>query len=160
MKHLEELAASLLQEHGLHHWKFRWDHARTRFGCCHYSSQVISLSKKLTALRSDKEIRNTLLHEIAHALVGYENHHNRIWRNKAIEIGCDGKRCSNDVQIAPRFVGTCPSCGTEVLRHRRKEISCSKCDRNFNPRFLFRWKETVPGMKAVREKKMLQLELF
>ena len=43
----------------------------------------------------DEEVKNTLLHEIAHALVGPGHRHNRVWRQKAREIGCDAKVTHN-----------------------------------------------------------------
>ena len=36
------------------------------------------------------KIKNTILHEISHAIVGKNHGHDDIWKNKAIEIGCDG----------------------------------------------------------------------
>ena len=37
-------------------------------------------------------VRQTMLHEIAHALVGYEAAHGPVWKRKAAEIGYTGKR--------------------------------------------------------------------
>ena len=45
------------------------------------------------ATADDAEIEDTLLHEIAHALVGRRHHHDAVWRAKAREIGCTGQRC-------------------------------------------------------------------
>jgi hypothetical protein len=144
LKHIEELAKQLLVEHGLdvEGWNFQWDNAKVRFGQCSHKRKQISLSKHLTRLRALEATKNTILHEIAHALVGPRNGHNRIWKTKAKEIGCTGERCSNDVSISPSFKGTCPNCKREIYRHRRKNISCGVCDPgHFNPMFVFRWEK-------------------
>lgn len=39
---------------------------------------------------SKRKIKNVILHEIAHVLVGSENDHNSVWRKKCIEIGGNG----------------------------------------------------------------------
>jgi hypothetical protein len=50
--------------------------------------------------------RDTILHEIAHALTPGHNH-DSVWRAKSIEIGCDGKRCYGSDVRAPRACGVC-----------------------------------------------------
>ncbi len=55
----------------------------------------------------DEEVKDTILHEIAHALVGKAHHHDDVWRAKALEIGCSGRRC-HDLQFTPpRYLVTC-----------------------------------------------------
>ena len=143
LEDIENLANQLLSEHKLTDkgWKFKWDNAKRRFGNCSHRRKQITLSRHLTPLRELSAIRNTILHEIAHALVGPRNGHNKVWKAKALEIGCTGDRCSTDVSISPQYKGTCPNCKREIHRHRRKNISCGKCDRNFNPLFVFVWEK-------------------
>ena len=40
-------------------------------------------------------MKNTLLHEIAHALAGHEHNHDEVWKATARSIGCDGCRCGH-----------------------------------------------------------------
>ncbi len=159
MQQIEELAITLLKQHGLNEWGFTWDHAKTRFGSCDHSRKEITLSKFLTSKREIHEVRNTILHEIAHALVGHRNGHNKMWRAKALEIGCDGQRCSNDVIVQASFKGACPNCRTEIHRHRRKRVSCSKCDSRFNPKYLFTWERVKPDEVPQPLRKPFQLQL-
>lgn len=136
------LAESLMRQHNLSHWKFKFNGRKTANGTCDSINQTISLSKHLTPLRDNYWVKNTILHEIAHALVGIGNNHNHIWRQKAIEIGCTGERCSSDVvNIKKNYIGTCPNCKTVIYRFRRKRISCSKCCPTFNLNYLFVWEE-------------------
>ncbi|MGB5951125.1 MAG: SprT-like domain-containing protein, partial [Ornithinimicrobium sp.] len=64
------MGARLLAEHDLDPWHLVFDNARTRFGICRPRRREIGLSRRLTVLSSEQEVRNTVLHEIAHALVG------------------------------------------------------------------------------------------
>ncbi|HET7397569.1 MAG TPA: SprT-like domain-containing protein [Intrasporangium sp.] len=114
------LGTELLRGHGLADWTLTLDRAKTRAAVCRSSSRTISLSAHLTALHPEEEVRDTILHEIAHALVGARHGHDAVWRAKALEIGCSGQRCSS--VDAPRlegpWAGTCPA-GHVVRRHRR-----------------------------------------
>lgn len=56
-------------------------------GICYNSGERISLQIKFSINEDIEEIRNTILHEIAHALVGNENGHNLVWKKKANELG-------------------------------------------------------------------------
>jgi ribosomal protein S27AE len=127
-----ELAHNLMKQHGLEFWHFEFDNAKSRFGICRHSLRRIGLSRNLVLLNTKKRVTNTILHEIAHALVGPGNGHNWVWRQKAIEIGCNGKRCYaiEDTKIVKRtLIATCPNCGKEYGRFRitNKKYSCSTC---------------------------------
>lgn len=122
-----------MNQHGLGHWLFRFDRRATvRLGLCSYRTKTISLSEKVILLTDEATVRNTILHEIAHALVGPGHGHDSVWRRKALSIGCTGDRChSVDVYAAAPWLGTC-GCGTEYRRHRLSERirqygRCKKC---------------------------------
>jgi predicted SprT family Zn-dependent metalloprotease len=127
------LARRLMDEHGLRHWQFRWDRARRRFGCCWQSRLLITLSRPLTALNDPAEVRDTLLHEIAHALV--PGGHTDAWRHKCVQIGARPHRCysSQHVKLPEiarrfRFLATC-GCRIEHVRRRKPTRSyiCRRC---------------------------------
>ena len=89
-----KLAALYMGLHGLDDWHFRFDRATRRFGCCNHKSKTISLSGHLVSLNDKRDVRDTILHEIAHALAGPKvRPHGREWRQIAIRIGCNGRRC-------------------------------------------------------------------
>lgn len=138
----EQLAVRLMTKHNLfnQNWKFAFDNARQRLGFCSYRKKTISLSKNYVSLLEEDEITDTILHEIAHALVGRKQGHGYTWRKKAIEIGCNGKRLYNgEARVEAKYKGTCPVCGRVIQRHRRKRISCGKCSRTFNEKYLYVW---------------------
>ena len=135
----QTLANELMQKHGIKQqgWRFTFDNARRRFGCCKYRAKVITLSKYLTHLNDEKEVRNTILHEIAHALVGVGHGHDSVWKRKALEIGCDGKRCyttENTNIVKGKWQATCPKCGYVHNKHRKpkRQKSCGNCSNVFD----------------------------
>lgn len=68
--YFRDLAASEMQWHGLspQSWAVKYDHARARAGLCDLRAKMLSFSRNLIARGSPVDMRNTLLHEIAHAL--------------------------------------------------------------------------------------------
>ena len=116
----QQLAFELMGKHGLGGWSFRFDRARRRFGCCHMSKKVISLSFCMVELNSEEAVRDTILHEIAHALSPVHAH-GKVWREKCIEIGANPSRCYADEVATPALAwkGTCPVCGLVIKKARR-----------------------------------------
>lgn len=112
------LAMRLMKKHGLSHWSLKFDKAKRRAGACRYSTKTIHLSEPLTRIRSDDNVRNTILHEIAHALVGPGHGHDSVWRRKALAIGCDGRRCYTDAKVEGKWIGTCTH-GKVFMKHRK-----------------------------------------
>jgi predicted SprT family Zn-dependent metalloprotease len=136
-------ARELMARHGLANWSFAFDNAKTRAGVCRETRRQIGLSRVLTQLHTAAEVRDTILHEIAHALVGVAHGHDARWRATAVSIGCSGMRCVAEESARPPapWVGRCPS-GHEVLRHRRpsRVQSCARCSRSFDPSSLIEWR--------------------
>lgn len=90
----EKLAYELLEKHELKDYKFQWLKRLSRWNCagkCIYKKKLIKLQPTFVEKNSIEDITNTLLHEIAHALMPKHNH-NKFWKRKAIEIGCSGER--------------------------------------------------------------------
>lgn len=121
-------AAALLSRYGLNGWRFQFDHAARRAGCCAYRTKTISLAFNLAACGEEADIRDTLLHEIAHALVGRKHHHDAVWKAKALEIGCSGKRTHSLQFSEPRWSVTCENrCWTRTAERRNRRLICRQC---------------------------------
>jgi predicted SprT family Zn-dependent metalloprotease len=122
------LADGLLKEFRLNGWIFRFDHGTRRAGCCNYRDRKISISFNLARNAYDEDIRDTLLHEIAHALVGKRHSHNSVWRAKANEIGCSGERTHRLVFSPPRYHVTCANrCWNRTAERRNRRLICRTC---------------------------------
>jgi predicted SprT family Zn-dependent metalloprotease len=132
----QHLALDLMQQHGLLQsgWRFRWSSGTQRFGSAHVAKRrnpatgsievrrTIRLSRHMTRLNSEAEVRDTILHEIAHAHVGVEHGHDAAWRSMCVKIGAKPARlCGEDVKTPdPRYLLICSVCTrTLARRHRR-----------------------------------------
>ncbi len=115
-------ANALLREHGLaaQGWTFVWDYARKRGGQCNYSRKTISMSKYLVPLWDADQVRETLIHEVAHALCGPGYGHGRVWQLQARAIGFQrGTRTHSNETVPGRYLAICDHCGVEVMRKHR-----------------------------------------
>jgi predicted SprT family Zn-dependent metalloprotease len=112
----EMLARTLMDQHGLRGWTFGFDRAARRFGACFWRRKHISLSWKLTRLNSEAEVRDTILHEIAHAMTPNDGHGEK-WKATCVAIGAKPERCykENAVNTLPR-------------REAWMQIGCTACD--------------------------------
>lgn len=110
-----------MNEHGLGDWAAQFDNARRRNGYCQfYPFKMISLSENYIRINSDELILDTILHEIAHALVGPNHGHDDAWKAMCVKIGARPERCKADVVPQPRtFIGVCQCCGHKWYRFRR-----------------------------------------
>ena len=114
------MARSLMDVHGLHGWFLSTDRRATRAGACyeHFRTIVLSSNMLRNASVSDKDVRNVVLHEIAHALVGASHQHDEVWRQKAIEIGCDGKEFHSMMFTKPKVKVQCSGCHKSKFLYR------------------------------------------
>lgn len=92
----QDYALTQLSKHGLTGWTFKWKAgAKNIYGQCNHRTRIIYLQPKYTAMRPQQDVFNTILHEIAHALVGYGAGHGPAWQSKCAEIGyANATRCS------------------------------------------------------------------
>jgi hypothetical protein len=151
MADVQMMANTLMFDHGLldQGWFVNFDRSKTRLGLCSHTKKEITLSKYLTPLRSFDDNRDTILHEIAHALVGPGHGHGAVWELKCVEIGARPERCGQlDPDVArPEFRWTyvCEGCGTVgggMHRAPGRLRSCTKCSGGeFSFDHLFTWLE-------------------
>ena len=130
----QQLALELMGKHDLTSkgWRFEFDTAKRRFGCCNHRYKQITLSRALVLVNDEARVKNTILHEIAHAMVGPRHGHDAVWRSQAIAIGCDGKRCytsENTTIPESKYIAVCGTCGHTHRKHRltRTTSACGLC---------------------------------
>lgn len=123
-------------------WTFAFDLASRRAGVCRYDERRIGVSVSFCLRAPFVEVEDTLLHEIAHAIVGRKHGHDAAWRATAREIGCSGERSHNITHSIANWTGEC-GCGKRWLRERlRRDMAqgrrCATC------RAEIRWRRNVP----------------
>ncbi|QQE11090.1 SprT-like domain-containing protein [Planctomycetota bacterium] len=127
------LAESLMREHELSStWTFGFNHRKRALGLCNYSAKRIELSVHLINHNDEDAVRDTLLHEIAHALAGANAGHGPIWKQKCIEIGARPERCDSAATMPKgKWKAVCGSCEKAHTRHRRplkgRTYYCRQC---------------------------------
>ncbi len=123
-----ETATALMEANGLHEWQFQFDHSTRRAGCCNYRDKTISISFHLAHNGADFEILDTILHEIAHALVGKEHNHDAVWKAKARAIGCSGNRTHRMEFSTPKWKVRCENdCWSHTAQRRNPRLVCREC---------------------------------
>lgn len=162
----QTLARSLMDQHGLSHVPFKFDNGKRRIGVTKFMTNrvtgtsavfLISLSSYWTEAMSEDEVTDTILHEIAHALVGPSAGHGPVWKQAARRVGAKANRCATPSAEAlskmaetapPAWVGTCPKGHTFTMHRAPGRVkACNKCSRGFRDENILSWKKngkTVP----------------
>ena len=122
LNHIKETANDFMEQFDLHSkgWRFTFCNALSYIGQCNYRNKEIKFSKKFADIPY-KEIKDTVLHEIAHALDkernGVSSRHGAPWKRIAMEIGArpTSQSHSTDVQETVRkqykYIVECPTHG-------------------------------------------------
>ena len=87
---LDEVAGAarrLMDAHGLAGWTFAFVEAGRRLGDCNFRDRVIRIGRSHALDGGDEQIRDTVLHEIAHAIAGPKAGHGPLWKATARRLG-------------------------------------------------------------------------
>ena len=120
-----------LRKYGL--WDKGW---RTNFSkndkyiaCCYHDQKRIVISIPHLNARSEAELLDTIWHELAHALVGFDHGHDEVWTKKALELGCvKPKPCAYSNADNGRALSPVEMKAEKKIKNLT--IFCPKC---FNP---------------------------
>jgi predicted SprT family Zn-dependent metalloprotease len=126
----KNLAIELINQH-VPGYSFSWNRSKRVFGTCEYTRKLITLSYSLVSLNEELHVKDTILHEIAHAFAGRQNGHNRVWKWHASRIGANPIRCydSNEVVMDAKYFAKC-KCNNKIhkkIRRPRVTKICIKC---------------------------------
>lgn len=146
------LAQRLLREHGLANWNFGFNRRKRSLGLCRYALRRIELSAHFVRWHEELEIRDVILHEIAHALAGHAAAHGARWKAICRQIGARPERCGDAVMPAGRWQATCPGCRRDYSRYRRplrrRKYHCPQCGPT-RGELLFQTEERIARLREV-----------
>ena len=161
------LARDLMNLYGLEEWSFKLNGRKRQLGVCKGSIKQIELSSHYVHQNAEAHVKDTILHEIAHALVGVEHGHSEVWKKMCLRVGCLPKAC-DETAILPKgaWQARCPGCMTHFNRHRKPQrltgLYCKRCG-PIKGRLLFAnvkkasFKPIAPSKTKVRVPKQLTL---
>jgi len=142
---VSDIARKLLKKHNVKDWTFKYQtlaemntKGKYVLGRCDYAMKDIILCRELTQHETNIDrIRNTILHEIAHAIDytqrGTKSGHDKNWTKIAKSIGCSGNKCgdTSNVSLAgfAKWIGKCPKCNKKYYKmvKPKTRMSCGKC---------------------------------
>lgn len=157
---VNDIARKMLKKHNVKDWTFKYKtlaemntKGKYVLGRCDYVMKDIILCRELTQHETNIDrVRNTLLHEIAHALDfnqrGTKSGHDKNWVRIAKSIGCAGNKCGDISGVSlmgfAKWIARCPKCKKKYYKmvKPKTRMSCGKCGggNGFNPDFLLDYK--------------------
>jgi len=141
--YIAALAESMMLEHiEDRDWTFGFDNGRRRAGLCSYTDKKITISKYLSLVHSIDDVKQTIIHEIAHALSGPKEGHGKKWLATAKRIGYRNETYTGE-EIAKKYApyfGLCPN-GHQHYRYQKPKLlySCHICAKGFNRQYMIDW---------------------
>ena len=130
-----EMTKSELKKYELNDWIVKFNDRHCSFGLCSYNDRTIFLSRFLVKLNTPERVMKTILHEIAHALLGPGHGHDNEWKKLCVKIGGDGVRCYTEANtVTPKnflrkYAYVCTNCGRETHKSYilRQPRACGRC---------------------------------
>lgn len=139
-----------MNTHNVGELNFGFNNRKNSVGICRFRNKVpfaIEISNVFAPYLSDEEIKDTILHEIAHALAGREANHDHKWKAIAKSIGANPSRTAETIpqeitqkalRRVSKYRATCKECDTIIYFQRMTKnweydrYRCPKCYSRFN----------------------------
>jgi RimJ/RimL family protein N-acetyltransferase len=140
---IRAIAERKMAEHiDLENWQFGFDSGKRRAGLCNYTNKTITISRYLVDIHTIDESMQVVLHEVAHAMCGKGDGHNKKWLATAKSIGYRADKFTGTEiakETAP-WVGSCKK-GHTHYRYRQpsRPLACGLCGRGFSRSKLIIW---------------------
>ena len=126
------------EKYDLCNWTLKIINSKRKYGHCRWGKNEIAISKKFVAINNWNQMKQCILHEIAHALVGSKAKHGKEFKDVCEKIGCMEDGCytkARNLNVPKsKYTIICKTCGrTQVKnRKRRSPVACSKCCKKYN----------------------------
>lgn len=132
-KGVETFMRHFFQAFGLdERWEFAWSRGKKVLGHCNHSRKEVRLSTFAHTHLDEKDIYDTLVHEVAHALTPGAKHGPR-WQAMMVRLGQKpdatyrlsdkSEEFRNATEKQYKWVIECPKCNIVVAKYMRKPSS-------------------------------------
>lgn len=139
------LARTIMNEHGLQGWTIIWSRAKRTHGRCYFGRRALEFSEVAFDHIGEDEVRDTILHEVAHALAGHAAGHGPAWKRIHRQIGGTGGQYVSTAAreaIPTAWEGRCPVCDTVTSKQHRAPLRVKACGRHgrvYRPELILVW---------------------
>ena len=124
-----DICLNAMEKHGLlrQGWDFTICKTSSIIADCNDMKDVIRMSRMHLELGGEYEVKQVILHEIAHALVGTAHGHNHKWKAKARDIGVVDPLSTFSVSytIPHKVEIKCGVC-SQVLSRRQRRMNTTR----------------------------------
>lgn len=141
MKYTEEILIARTEAEmrrvNLKGWSVKVGSKRTEYGSAQHKSRIIEISLPCANSGSDENLRETILHEIAHALCDAKENHGKQWKKTYRSIGGnpDYVDTQNDTDDFYVWEVRCPNaCYNYRGALKRKRSECPLCGKDIEYR--------------------------
>lgn len=141
-KQILDFVDRVFTEHGLYKegWVFKFDRAKSRAGVTKWyrdGRKEITISYEVNSRHGWDFTKDTILHEVAHALSGMGNGHNHVWKRNCRKLGIKPVVTfqGNMPESVYKWQRVCPNCKKKSKKYIRKinvKSACRSCCREFN----------------------------
>jgi predicted SprT family Zn-dependent metalloprotease len=114
LKDATTLATQLIETHLGHlneAWTLKLNKRRSALGVCNFEEKTIYLSTHFIEHNSIEQVKEIILHEIAHALAGRTGGHGPQWVKQCRRLGIEPRVTYHEPNMPPgKYVATCKKC--------------------------------------------------
>lgn len=105
IREVHAFAFETFHQHKMGHWKIRWNRHAGTAGLTDYETRTVTFSATAMESWDWPEVENTVIHELAHVLVGPGQGHNRKWAKQVKDLGgIPQQYCPNFSGGSARFI--------------------------------------------------------
>jgi predicted SprT family Zn-dependent metalloprotease len=116
-REVTRLANFYLNQAGLTGWKIAFSNAAGRGGSCSYKTKTLRFSRLYMKASTEAGTRNTITHEVAHAIAGSGHGHDAVWKRIHKSMGGTGQTTVAESQVNMRVIEA----------KKNNYVICNKC---------------------------------